>query len=68
MDIDWKNIVATGIAAFAGGLSSNMLAAFFQSIDRTRRRVEDFEREWHAEDMRQSKDILSPPCWPIMKA
>lgn len=58
MPLDWKNIIATFVAALAGGLGSYVLAAFFQSIDRRRRRVEDFEREWHSEELRQSKDAL----------
>lgn len=60
MGLDWQNIAATGAAAFAGGGASYFVAAFYQSIDRKRRRVEDFEREWHAEDMRRSKDVLYP--------
>jgi len=58
MSLDWQNIVATGMAAFGGGAASYFVAAFFNGIDRKRRRVEDFEREWHSEEVRRSKDAV----------
>lgn len=60
MGLDWQNVVATGMAAFGGGAASYFVAAFFNGIDRRRRRVEEFEREWHSEEVRLSKDALYP--------